>query len=103
MSDKTTEEMIKEKGLVAPRVTKELIKSKTKSIEYIEHQTESGSVLRWCCIEMENGFVITGKPSASVSPVNDDEEIGRKIAYENAYSEIWALEGYLLATMLKEN
>lgn len=96
----TTEEMIQEKGLTAPRVTKEHIKSKIKSIEYVEHQTKSGSVLRWCCIEMENGFTVTGKPSASVSPENDNQEIGKKIAYENAYSEIWALEGYLLATQL---
>ena len=100
MSTKTTEDMIIEKGLTAPRVTKELIASKIKSVDHVAHITNSGSILRWCCIEMENGFTVTGKPSASVSPENDNQEIGEKIAYENAYSEIWALEGYLLATEL---
>lgn len=48
-NDKTTEEMIQEKGLTAPRVTKDLITEKIKSVEYVSHETNSGSILRWCC------------------------------------------------------
>ena len=98
----STEEMIKAKGLTAPRVTKELIASRIKNVTYTEVPTPSGSMLRFCMIEMINGFVVTGEPSASVSPENDDAEIGMKIAYENAYRNIWALEGYLLAEQLRD-
>ena len=33
-------------------------------------------------------------------PENFDEEIGRKIAYQNAVQKIWSLEGYLLKEKL---
>ena len=92
MVDKIEEEIIK-KGLTAPRVTKDLIDSKIKEVSYSENITPTGSVLRWCMITMVNGFTVTGNPSASVSPENDNAEIGKKIAYENAYSSIWAYEG----------
>jgi len=100
-NDESTEKMIQEKGLTAPRVTPDLIASKIETVEYVKHQTPSGSILRWAVINMKNGFSVTGEPSASVSPENDDEEIGKKIAYENSYSKIWAYEGYLLAEQLK--
>ena len=51
---------------------------------------------------MENGFTVTGKPSASVSPKNNNKDIGKKIAYDNAYNNIWQLEGYLLFEKKKE-
>lgn len=100
MTDEQIEQEIQEKGLTAPRVTKELIESKIEHVGYATYLTPTGSVLRWCCITMSNGFTVTGRPSASVSPENDDEEIGRKIAYDNAYDKIWELEGYLLADKL---
>ena len=40
--------------------------------------------------------------SACASPENFNEEIGRKIAKENARGKIWALEGYLLKEKLKQ-
>jgi len=98
--DEWVEEKILEKKLTAPRVTKELIDSRIKKVEYVNHKTPTGSILRWCCITMDNGFTVTGEPSASISAENDDQEIGEKIAYTNAYSKIWALEGYRLATEL---
>ena len=178
-NDKTTEEMIQEKGLTAPRVTKDLIDSKIVEKEVIEattpsgakifiglyamkngftvsgqpivvesetgelgpndmetaiiaHKTLSGSILRFGYAELPLGLVIIGRPSASVSAENDNKEIGEKIAIENcnadrlagyainpmdntteseakvlalknAYNEIWALEGYLLATQLTQD
>jgi len=97
----------------------------------ITHKTLSGSILRFGYLEIPSGLVIIGRPSASVSAENDNEEIGVKIATENcnadrlmgyainpmdsmpsdeaktlalknAYSEIWAFEGYLLATTLTD-
>jgi hypothetical protein len=94
------EKLIEKKGLTAPRVTNQLIHDKIAHVEYLTHVCKSGKVLRWCCIEMHNGFVVTGEPSAAVSISNDDSEIGEKIAYKNAYNKIGALEGYLLAEKL---
>lgn len=102
MSDEKIEEMIQEKGLNAPRVTPQGIQDKIKAREFVVFHTHSGSVLRWCVLTMENGFTITGKPSASVSPENDDHEVGEQVAYENALREVWALEGYLLKQQLWE-
>lgn len=81
----------------APKVTKALIEAKIKEVEYVTHGT-----LTWCVLHMENGFTITGKPSACVSPENYDAELGRKIAYENSFESTWQLEGYLLAQKLYE-
>lgn len=44
---------------------------------------------------------VTGE-SACASPANFDEEIGKKIAFEQARNKIWALEGYLLKQKLHE-
>lgn len=172
---KTTEEMIKDKGLTAPRVTKRLINSRIIDEIVSETKTENGTTIYIGMYYMSNGFTVTGipivmgngkvpmsdttlhniiivtgsgsilrfaykeldgklfigKPSASVSAENDNEEIGLKIArenlernillgysitpiavgsvdgcneaMENTYSEIWAYEGYTLANELESN
>lgn len=95
-SDEELEQEIQDKGLTAPRVTLGRIDAKVKDVEFVRHVTRSGSILRWAVLEMENGFTIAGKPSASVSAENDNAEIGERIATENAMNEVWAFEGYLL-------
>ena len=62
MNDKTTEEMIIEKGLTAPRVTKKLIDSKIVKKEVIKAYTPSGTKIYIGLYAMENGFSVTGKP-----------------------------------------
>jgi len=99
--DEDLEKEIIDKGLTAPRVTLAGINKKIVNIDVIQHTTRNGSILRWAILEMSNGFSITGKPSASVSPENDDVEIGEKIAVDNAMSEAWGYEGYLLAEELQ--
>lgn len=59
------------------------------------------TTLTVCCLTLRNGFNVTGE-SAAASPENFDEEIGRKIAFENARDKIWQLEGYLLKQRLFE-
>jgi hypothetical protein len=59
------------------------------------------TTLTVCRLELKNGFSVTGE-SAAVSMANFDEEIGRKVARENAREKIWALEGYLLKQKLFE-
>lgn len=54
-----------------------------------------------CSLILTNGFVVNGE-SAAASLENFDEDIGRKVAYENARDKIWQLEGYLLRQRLFE-
>ena len=91
-NDKTTEEMIQEKGLNAPRLTPKLIDDAIVG-EYFH--IVPNTTLTLCVLTLQNGFTVTGE-SAAVSMANFDKEIGRKVARENAREKIWALEGYLL-------
>lgn len=100
MNDLEIEQKLQLKGLNAPRVTPEAIVANIDNIEIVKYISKSGQVLRWAVITMKNGFSVTGKPSASVSPENDDEEIGERIAVDNARSEIWPLMGYALKELL---
>lgn len=61
-----------------------------------------GMGLTFCVLVLRNGFTVTGE-SACASPENFDDEIGRKIARQNAVAKIWPLEGYLLKTRLHES
>jgi len=96
MSEATTEKMIQEKGLKAPRLTPDLIDA---TIQREHYHTFKGTTLTVCVLELINGFTVTGE-SAAVSLENFNEEIGRKIARENAREKIWQLEGYLLREKL---
>lgn len=100
MNDLEIEQKLQLKGLNAPRVKPEDIEANIDHIEIVKHVAKSGQVLRWAVITMKNGFAVTGKPSASVSPENDDEEIGERIAVDNARNEIWPLMGYALKELL---
>lgn len=55
--------------------------------------------LTFCVLVLRNGFTVTGE-SACASPENFNEEIGRRIARENAVAKIWQLEGYMLREQL---
>ena len=96
MSEQDIEKEIQDKGLNAPRLTPALIDSKIKKVEF---HVFPESCLTVCCMTLENGFTITGE-SACASPENFNQEIGEKIAKENARNKIWMLEGYLLKQKL---
>ena len=93
----TTEQMIQDRNLNAPRLTPDLIQSKIKECSF--HKLTD--VLTVCVLTLENGFTVTGE-SACASPANYNQEIGEKIAKENATEKIWMLEGYLLKQKLFE-
>lgn len=99
MTQKTVEEQIQEKGLNAPRITPDHIQAKVVKEQY---HTFEGTTFMVCLLTLENGFNVSGE-SACASPENFDEEIGKRIARENAVQKIWALEGYLLKERLYEN
>ena len=95
IDDQKLEYEIQNKGLNAPRLTPAHIDSTIKDISY--HRLTD--VLTVCVLTLMNGFTVTGE-SACASPENYNEEIGRKVAFDNAREKIWMLEGYLLKEKL---
>jgi len=98
MTEQAIEQEIHDKGLTAPRLTPDAIDSVIVGEQY---HVFDGTTLTVCCLELKNGFTVTGE-SASASPQNFDKDIGRKIARENAREKIWPLEGYLLRQRISE-
>jgi len=95
----TTEQMIERTGAnVAPRVTPEQVAAKVANTVY-HRLTE---VLTVCVITTQNGFTVTGE-SACASPENYNEEVGNKLAYDEAFGKLYGLEGYLLKEQLYHN
>lgn len=87
---------IQAKGLNAPRLTPTLIDETVVSEQY---HVFPATTLTVCALTLRNGYIVTGE-SAAASPENFNQEIGRKIARENARNKIWGLEGYLLRERL---
>jgi len=92
------ENEIVEKGLTAPRITPELIDATIVNEAYYVFPDTTLTV---CALSLKNGFKVVGE-SACASSENFDQEIGRKIARENARNKIWALEGYRLLSELSK-
>jgi len=87
---------IQAKGLNAPRLNPGMIDD---AILLVDYHVFAGTTLTVCALTLRNGYVVTGE-SAAASPANFNEELGRKIAYDNARNKIWALEGYALRERL---
>jgi hypothetical protein len=98
--DSGIEQLLQAKGLNAPRLSPADLDKNIVHTDIVKHVSKSGQVLRWAVLTTRNGFAVTGRPSVAVSPANDDAEIGEKVAYANAYQELWPLMGYHLRTML---
>jgi len=92
MDEQALEQLIREKGLNAPRVTPEDI---DEAIIKEEFYIFPGTSVTVCLLTLKNGFSTVGS-SACASPLNFDAEIGKRIARFNAREKIWPLEGYLL-------
>ena len=122
MIDKTTEQLIQEKGLTAQRVTPDDLKANIVSVHFftamdgaigrhehtgeplcqtVKRDKQALNLLTFCVLVLRNGFTVTGE-SACASPENFDAEIGRKIARQNAEQKIWPLMGYHLKQQLAE-
>lgn len=98
MNEATTEKMIQDKGLNAPRLRPQDIDEAIIAEQY--HQF-IGTTVTVCCLTLRNGLNTVGE-SASASPENFDAEVGRKVARDKAREKIWALEGYRLKQSLYE-
>lgn len=73
------------------KITKEFLESEIKEVKY----TRIGERITHCSIIVKCGFIFTGE-SAVVDANNFDEEIGKKIAYENAFEKMWMPYGFTL-------
>ncbi|MFO0390181.1 MAG: Gp49 family protein [Alphaproteobacteria bacterium] len=76
----------------AERVTKEYMESRITETFF----TKIGLTLTHCRIVLDNGFSVTGE-SACVNPENYNQQIGEKIAFDNAFRQLWPLFGFMLA------
>lgn len=76
----------------APRVTKEYIESRIEE-KFFDRLT---ATVTTCAIILDNRFTVLGE-SACVNPENYDQEIAKRVAYDNAFTKLWPLFGFLLA------
>ena len=90
ITDKKLDELLA--ASPAERVTKEYIESRIASTEF--HRI--GETVTLCNITLDNGFSVRGE-SACVNPENYNQQIGEKIAYDNAFRLLWSPFGFLLA------
>ncbi|CAA2141582.1 Gp49 family protein [Hyphomicrobium sp. ghe19] len=82
---------------VFPKVTENSIKDHIKAARYLA----DGSTTI-CILEMYNGFKVIGH-STPADIRNFNEEVGRRFAFDNAFRQLWQLEGYLLRDKLWSN
>jgi hypothetical protein len=92
--DLITNEKLEELLAASPaeRVTPEYMKSRIASTDF----TRIGATVTHCRIVLDNGYSVSGE-SACVNPENYNQQIGEKIAYDNAFRQLWPLFGFLLA------
>lgn len=76
------------------RLSPDLLKSHIAEVIYEDREVGGHRVIT-CHFKMDNGFVVWGKNSStSIDPANFDEELGKKLAYDKTFSQLWELEAY---------
>jgi hypothetical protein len=75
------------------KVTKASVEAKIAKVDYL---VLPDSTVTLCNITLKNGYSVRGE-SACVDPRNFNVEIGKGLAYKQAFDRLWPLEGYLLA------
>lgn len=72
-------------------ITKEFLESEIIDVSY----NRLNGTITHCAITVKSGFVFTGE-SACVSAENFNEELGKEIAYDNAFDKMWLPYGFWL-------
>lgn len=78
-------------NLPAPRVTKEDIESHITGTSF----QRFGASTTVAEITLDNGYSVRGE-AACVNDENYDQEVGERIAYDNAFDKLWSLYGFLM-------
>lgn len=103
-SDNSIEDMIVQKGLVAPRVTAAHI---DELAGRVSHTYEVQGTSTFCHGFLDGKYYLASGHSACVSPENFDEGVGRTVAFANMVTamrnKLWELEGYHLYKTLQGN
>lgn len=73
------------------------------TLDYIKSQVvdacyDYNGTFTVCTIITESGTKLCGT-SGCLDPENYDRAIGEKVAYDNAVSQLWALEGYFFSKL----
>lgn len=84
------------KGLTSPRLTPDGLRSLIVKEDYMIYKDTTLTV---CFLTLKNGTILVGY-DACCSKENFDKAIGELAAYEAAFRQLWALEGYLLKETL---
>jgi len=90
LDDKQLEEKLN--ASPAPRVTKEQMEGRIIDTSY----TRFSDTVTVCQLTLDNGYSVRGE-SACVNPANYNQEIGERVAYDQAFNKLWPLFGFLLA------
>lgn len=85
----------------AERVTKEYMESRIAVTSFHKIEDANSPVVvaptaTICNILLDNGYSVRGE-SACVNVANYNQEIGEKVAYDQAFTKLWPLFGFLLA------
>lgn len=104
LDDEQVEAKIIDKGLTAPRVTKDQIDALMERCNFdIHHIPNTTTMLVTCLLD---GFSLAVGKSACVDPDNFDRALGIEIARSNAVKEarskLWELEGYALKKTMRQ-
>lgn len=71
------------------RLSKDKLDDAIRNISY--HKFSDTGTL--CVLTLQNGYTVTGE-SGCIDPTIFNENIGKQIAYDNAYDKLWAILGY---------
>jgi hypothetical protein len=76
------------------KITVEDLEDLVSEVRYFYWDT-----LTICVVEVENGYKVIGF-SACADPLEYNRDKGDELAFKDALSKLWPLEGYLLREML---
>jgi Phage protein (N4 Gp49/phage Sf6 gene 66) family len=81
------------------RISIDFIKSQIEHQEYLQSTTTPHMTI--LVMTMKNGFVVIGK-SAPADPLNFDESLGKRFAYEDCVRQLWPLFAFSLRDQMTD-
>lgn len=76
---------------MATKVTKDALLARIAREEY---SVWPSTTVTLCMLTLDNGWHVLGE-SSCLNPEEFDAELGRKIAFDNAFDKAWGYESYL--------